>query len=206
MRRINKGVPLQVFEDFKREQRPVSWDDLIPDVRSSTRKHILENEQCSLCGYTELSMPFDAEPSHIDHFKRKSPDFFPNLTFNWDNLIVSCCSDDFGGRYKDMAYLKGKSSIAYNNILNPVIEDPHDYFEYTEWGEIVVKSMLADTIQIEKATETISAFNLKHSSLQSRRKTIIEYVKAYKADFTFEEIKLLLKEHGFISIIEQFGQ
>ncbi|MFH0865317.1 MAG: retron system putative HNH endonuclease [Bacteroidota bacterium] len=202
MRRINKSAPFQNFEDFKREQHPALWDDLTPEVRSSTRKHILENEQHSLCGYTEL--PIHLEDSHIDHFKRKSPDFFPNLTFNWNNLIVSCCSDDFGARYKDMIYLHKKNKDAYTNIINPVSENPHDYFEYTEWGEIVLKSSLKKEEQIEKATETISAFNLKHSSLQSRRKMVIEYAKAYKAEFTLDQIKEFLKEHGFISVIEQF--
>jgi len=205
MRRINKGKPFQDFENFKREKCPNSWDDFEsePEIRSNTRKYILENEQQLLCGYTELPITFEPTSSHIDHFRRKSAEFFPELTFEWNNLIVSCCSDDFGGRYKDLTYLKGKSKKAYNNILNPVIENPHDYFEYTEWGQIIPKSGL-NTAMILKATETIEAFKLTHESLRTRRYAMIENTKTYKSDFSLNEIKEYLKEDGFISVIEQF--
>lgn len=194
--------PYTEFINFVQRNNPQNWEGLDALVRTNTRKYILEKEQSNQCAYTELPLEYEKNNSHIEHLKRKDSAFFPKLTFEWTNLFVSCSSDDFGGKYKDGKYLKGKTRDDNALIINPSLENPNEYFELTNWGELTIKTDLQG-IAKTKAEETIKAFNLNHNSLQERRREIIQSVNDYKnGGIDSKMIIEFLAGSGFRSIIK----
>lgn len=195
-------TPYPEFINFVQKNNPQNWDGLDTIVRTNTRKYILENEQGNQCAYTELPLEYEKNNSHIEHLKRKDSAFFPELTFEWSNLFISCNSDDFGGKYKDGKYLKGKTKADSAIILNPALENPKDFFELKNWGELTIKEGLQGIAKI-KAEETIKAFNLNHNSLQDRRREMMQSVNDYKnGGLDSEMIIEFLAGSGFKSVIE----
>lgn len=195
-------TPYPEFINFVQRNNPQNWDGLDTIVRTNTRKYILENEQGNQCAYTELPLEYEKNNSHIEHLKRKDSAFFPELTFEWSNLFISCNSDDFGGKYKDGKYLKGKSKADNALILNPSLENPKEFFELKNWGELTIKEGLQGTAKT-KAEETIKAFNLNHNSLQDRRREMMQSVNDYKnGGLDSEMIIEFLAGSGFKSVIE----
>jgi len=201
MRFIEK-TPFSDFIAFVEKHRPENWDSLESEIKTKTRKYILENEQFNQCAYTELPLKYENSNSHIEHLKQKNSAFFPRLTFKWSNLFVSCNSADFGGKYKDMTYLKGKSKTENELILNVSLENPSAFFDLKEYGELTIKEGL-NAHQKIKAKITIDAFNLNHPSLKSRRQDTIRTVTEYKkGGINDETIIEFLSENGFKSVIE----
>lgn len=195
-------TPYPEFMDFVRQNNPQNWDALDGTVRTNTRKYILEEEQGNQCAYTELPLEFTKYNSHIEHLKRKDSAFFPKLTFEWTNLFVSCNFDDFGGKYKDNVYLRGKTKDDNELIINPALENPAVFFELKSWGEITLKPNLSAMAKI-KAEETIKAFNLNQNSLKERRKEMIQSVNDYKnGGLNSDMIIEYLSGSGFKSVIE----
>ena len=195
-------LPHPEFIKFVQRNNPQNWEGIDTVVRTNTRKYILENEQRNQCAYTELPLEYEKNNSHIEHLKRKDSAFFPELTFEWSNLFVSCNSDDFGGKYKDEKYLKGKTKADNALIINPALENPNEYFELTNWGELTVKDDLQG-IARTKAEETINAFNLNHNSLQDRRREMIQSVNDYKnGSLDSKMIIEFLAGSGFKSVIK----
>jgi len=195
-------TPYTEFINFVQRNNPQNWEGLDAVVRTNTRKYILEDEQSNQCAYTELPLEYEKNNSHIEHLKRKDSAFYPELTFEWSNLFVSCNSDDFGGKYKDGKYLKGKTKADNALIINPSLENPNEYFELTNWGELTIKADLQG-IAKTKAEETIKAFNLNHNSLQDRRREMIQSVNDYKnGGLDSEMIIDFLSGSGFKSVIK----
>jgi uncharacterized protein (TIGR02646 family) len=196
-------IPYPEFSDFVQNNNPQNWDDLDSLVRTNTRKYILEEEQYNQCAYTELPLEYKKNNSHIEHLKRKDGAFFPEQTFEWSNLFVSCNSSDFGGKYKDEKYLNGKTRTDNALILNPALENPTYFFDLKNWGEITIKGDLQE-IERTKAEETIKAFNLNHNSLVKERIRMMRAVQMYKdGGITVkEDILELLANEGFKSVID----
>lgn len=195
-------LPYPEFINFVQRNNPQNWEGIDAVVRTNTRKYILEKEQSNQCAYTELPLEYEKDNSHIDHLKQKDSAFFPELTVEWWNLFVSCNSDDFGGKYKDGKYLKGKTKADNALIINPALENPNEYFELTNWGELTVKGDLQGVART-KAEETIKAFNLNHTSLQDRRREMIQSVKDYKNGSLDSELIIeFLSGSGFKSVIK----
>jgi len=201
MRFIEKA-PFSDFMAFVKKHKPQNWNSLAPVIRITTRKYILENEQFNQCAYTELPLKYKNNNSHIEHLKRKDSAFFPELTFEWSNLFVSCNFDDFGGKYKDMTYLKGKSRKDNELILNVSLENPSAFFDLKEYGELTIKEGLNANEKM-KAKITIDAFNLNHPSLTSRRRDTMRSVTEYKNGGLGNEMIIeFLSENGFKSVVE----
>lgn len=194
-------TPYPEFVDFIERNKPQNWDALDATVRINTRKYILVEEQGNQCAYTELPVEYEKNSSHIEHLKRKDSAFFPELTFEWTNLFVSCNASDFGGKHKDDTYLRRKGKADNALILNPATENPADFFELKSWGELTIKENLNDTDR-RKAETTIDAFNLNHNSLIQRRTEMIQRVKDYKSGGLDDEMIIeYLANCGFKSVI-----
>lgn len=195
-------TPFNDFIDFVQQTNPQNWDALDFTIKTNTRKYILEKEQAKQCAYTELPLKYDRNNSHIEHLKRKDAAYFPELTFKWTNLFVSSNASDFGGRYKDETYLKGKGRAANALILNPAMENPADFFELKSWGELTIKENLVEANR-NKAEITMDAFNLNHNSLKKRRKEIIQSIKDYKSGGLGKAMIIkCLADSGFKSVID----
>lgn len=203
MRRINKQQPLVAFSDFVRLHKPRKWEDLDPNVSKESRCHILLNEQGSLSGYTEKLLDVDKADLHIDHFYKRS--LFNANVFDWNNLVVDEHSPYYGADYKDNNREHGaKSRQDYDMIINPVKENPQDFFEYLSNGSIVPKVGL-DEHDSQKAIRTIEVFNLNHSSLVESRCDVIRQI-LYMKGMTAEEVAACFQACSFQSVVEYFCQ
>jgi len=202
MRKINKQTPLANFNGDNYNNDCTLWTckrcdqitfhNKYKDIYEETRLQILTDEQNQLCGYTEIYIN-ELEECHIDHYKKR--EFFSELTFDWDNLIVATKDDDFGANFKDNKYnSNGIQKSEYTDIYNPVIDDIP--FEYDEFGAIIEEE--------GKIKKTIEVFNLNCESLKQRRKNIIITIQSLKKDGDeIDEIKSSLDDAGFLSVIEQ---
>ena len=194
MRRINKLTPLPSFDGnhYKKCRTWQCFHEKYKDVFEETRLQILIDEQKIQCGYTELYIN-DESDSHIDHYQKR--DYYPNLTFDWNNYIVATKDYRFGANYKDNVYKIRKSE--YKDIFNPIIDNIEEYFYYNELGMI-----REDEGKVQK---TIKVFNLNHVYLVERRVKIIEAINAYKnGGLSLDKIKSELETSGFKSVVNQY--
>lgn len=173
MKKINKSEP-KFFRDFKTGNKLVNWNGL-HEIKLDLREHILKTEQGFQCAYCESAITSNNTKSHIDHFKRKH--LFPELTFDYNNLLVSCKNHNHCASVKDS---KVKSKDYYKDLINPVNNDPSAYFEYSVSGKVISKNI--------KAKFTEETFNLNHSGLMQQRKDITWAVHAYKESLELEEV------------------
>src|SRR5690554_4407048 len=86
-----------------------TWDDLAPSCKSDVRSSLINmqrdpslaadaSEYGVLCAYCESAIYTDG---HLEHFRRKNPNHYPELTFEWTNLFLACGSHEHCGHYKD---------------------------------------------------------------------------------------------------------
>lgn len=199
MRKIDKGTPVAGFNGNNFNNSCTTWSEFHKEHKEMYEKSrcvILTDEQKQLCGYTEIYID-DLKDCHIDHYKKRS--LFPELTFEWNNLIAATNDSEFGAKYKDNK--SGIQSNDYDNIFNPVTDNVENYFNYTAWGEVTPKTAISE-MNNRKAKKTIEAFNLNHTSLKDRRKKLTNLIRSYR-EITKEDIFAVLKNYGFRSTINQ---
>ena len=194
MRRIVKTEPYTPFSNFVHRNHPQNWSDLPFEIKNDTKKYILYNEQNGLSGYTEKPV---TKKSHIDHYIKR--DLNPGLTFDWNNLIVDEINDLYGARFKDTQI---HHLNQYTNILNPVTDDVHLLFYYSQTGRIDPHPNLTDLERV-KAKNTIDIFNLNHPDLVNKRKSIFKNIQDYQNQLGKEELYTILKAYGFHSLLKQ---
>jgi len=155
-----------------------AWEDKnISSIRKDLRKSILE-EQYSLCIYCEKKISSDKKYSNIDHFKTRN--IFPEKSLSYDNLLVSCNTHNRCSSLKDskkQSIVKTKDD--YLKIVDVVVENPDDFFDYLITGEIIALN--------PKGQFTIDTFNLNDSSLIERRLLIFQSLK-YFGNLSLAEI------------------
>jgi uncharacterized protein (TIGR02646 family) len=178
MRKIIKNQEPDFFSEAKKminnheQQLSTAWNNAhINRIRHELRKSILRNEQDSLCAYCETKIDSKKENSNIDHYIKREHN--PKLTLIYCNLLVSCNTSDRCSTFKDKNI---KSKDSYVKIINPVVENPEDFFDYLPTGEIFPK-VSKDSSNKDKAQFTIEAFQLNQKSLVERRKGYCQSIK-----------------------------
>jgi len=201
---ITKSEPIY----FKRAKSKVklpkiksAWEDSnISAIRKRLREEILLKEQNLLCAYCEREIDSDRKNSNIDHFKTRN--LYPEETLNYNNLLVSCNSQGKScSSSKDSQKSILKVREDYQNIVNPTLDNPDDYFEYITTGEIIAKDNSL------KANYTIKLFRLgsiddKDNSLVKSREKIANALKNIP-NLSLEEIYSIFgnEYHSFIKAI-----
>lgn len=166
------------------DYRSQGWDDLDGPCKRRLRYQLVimqgdpsvstvdgAGEYGVRCAYCEGPI---YHGGHIEHFRRKNRDHFPDLTFDWDNLFLACGSNGHCGHYKDRP-----SSDPYRpeDLVKPDERDPENYFFFSSSGEVRVREGLSE-VDRHMAKETIRVFNLNHNELQGRRRQrVLPYVK-----------------------------
>ncbi len=117
----------------------------------------LRQAQNGLCVYCEVAL---SSSTRIDHFKPKKLDY--RLTFDWDNLTLSC--DEIGSCDNK------KCSNFENYWVNPYITDPNGMFEFFANGQIKGTSTNAQKI--------IKDFGLDCPNLESKRRNMFTTLQA----------------------------
>ena len=116
-----------------------TWDQYQSRKKRKLKKYILENEQHWLCCYCEKKITLDFNSSHVEHIKPKSSDPI-NLTFNYNNLLVSCEGNHYneiGDNRKNTCGQFKLQNFDENLFLNPtVVANIHEYFLFDFEGII----------------------------------------------------------------------
>jgi len=145
-------------EKFIINTKAKRWEDIEMDIKGGIKEKLYK-EQLSLCAYCERNL----KEFHVDHFKKR--DFFPDLTFDYENLFLSCNSNEHCARYKDLKVKLKKDD--FKRLISPVEID----FEKVVYEDGVLAS-LDDNIDF-----TIESLNLNHAKLIELRKRIYQDFK-----------------------------
>ena len=191
------GEPL-AFTEWVKDHPGAKWEDFSsgePVLYRTCRQQLLDEQQ-GISGYTEL--PLADDDQHIDHFRKKG--MFPKQTFDWMNYVVDTKDEPkYGAGFKDKNISKPED---YDKIINPMLEDPHQYITYLSNGQIVPRCGL-DEKDTERAKFTLDIFNLQCEALRKRREELMALFKAY-GTMNPDEVAQILKDcgQGFHSLLE----
>lgn len=180
MKKIKKKEP-RFFDEYIKSEKPETWSDM-RNIKYKIRQYMLRQEQNQQCAYTEVRINPENTVSHIDHYLKQ--EWYKDHIFEYVNLFTSCNSEYFAAKYKD----KNIQITDYQNLINPAIENPADYFEYTMTGYIVPKDP-----NCVKAETTIRLFNLNHRTLTERRKEKIRFLQRW---INYYSKEMLMMEIG----------
>jgi len=168
VRKITKNEPSYFTKAKSKVILPKTkgaWEDEnISKIRPQLRSDILLEEQLLLCAYCEKEIDENPKNSNIDHFKTRN--LFPELTLKYSNLLVSCNTKGRCSNFKD-THIKDRKE--YKNIVNPIFENPNDFFDYLPTGEIIAKN--------DKAQFSIYIFNLNDKALNECRLQIAKLLE-----------------------------
>lgn len=134
--------------------------------------------QNELCAYCESKLEMDK--GHIEHFRRKNKDWFPQLTFVWSNLYYSCLRPGTCGVHKDKVLRIGD----VNKLIDPCADNPEDFLLFSYDGGVSPRESLSAGDR-ERAELTIQAFNLMHKDLRVARENQVrayKWLESYPAD------------------------
>ena len=173
MLKVNKDEEPDFLLEYKRKYSPKSWADYNKDgIRSKIKENILVLEQEEYCPYCEKRI-YDNE-GHIEHIKPRH--LYPKEFESYNNLIVSCDEKNSCGKYKRNNYS--------NNLINPVIDDPDEYFDYNiASGEIIPKNNDESSKEYIRAIYTIETLNLNCYELKEARKALIDILNVYRENY-----------------------
>lgn len=125
------------------------------------------------CAYCESLIFFGG---HMEHFRRKNKEHFPELTFEWSNMFLACVSTVHCGHYKDR---KGAGKYDPDELIKPDEHDPDMYLYFHSSGEVRVRKNTNLTPQeLNRGSETIRVFHLNEDTLCGQRKAAVSRYKA----------------------------
>jgi len=230
MRFIDKQNPCQEFDNFiinsdlneyldkfinDNNIKFHPWDKFVENAEGSEIKKTLTthlfNEQKGLCIYCEQSLNPNnkilSNYAHLEHIKPKERNKFPQHTFDYHNLTVSCNGFDCSkySNKKQFCGHKKSSQFKEKTFLDPTkLKDIDKYFDFTIEGNIKpAKNLELDEQQ--KAEDMIKLLDLRNSVLVEMR------ANSYSSfiEFNDDEIESLLNSKnefypGFYSMLIQF--
>ena len=163
MLKVNKKSEPEEFTKYKSKNKIINWDSFTAEIKQVLKQYLLEEQENSCCPYCEMEI--NLNDSQIEHIKPK--DKFPKLLADHDNLVACCLESKRCGN--------SKANKWDELFINPVIENPEDYFEYDiKTGEIT--PIFKEGNRYEKAKYTIDLLNLNDNRLCNiRRKYILEF-------------------------------
>lgn len=138
-------------------------------------------EQRYLCCYCECRI--DSNNSHVEHFKPKASDQFPELQLDYNNLHASCGCNVSSG--EDTHCGHRKKDLYTTLLVSPLEEACHCHFKYRMDGSIIGVD--------ERGSESISLLRLDSALLNAQRKSLIDFFLSFTdTKLQQEELKLHL--------------
>lgn len=162
MKRIQKGEPLESLVDFAKRNPSANWENLDYDVKQELRE-TLRQEQGHICCYCERQLM--ESKTHIEHLKPR--DRFPQETFCYENLLLSCQDNRSCGIQKH-----GWHS---DNMVTPLDCDCEDRFIFTGNGQILPAHK-----DDQNARETIDRLGLNSPKLKDSRHVVYKMYQQIK--------------------------
>jgi len=165
-----------------------AWSDFEKDA---TREE-LKQAQSSLCAYCEISLN---DKTNIDHFKPKRMNYA--LTFDWDNLVLSCdekgsCDNKKGGKFE-------------NYWINPYSTDPSGMFKFYSDGQIEGNSPDAQNIIIDFGLNCPRLEKKREGVLTSLSQTILALESEPEALEYFLQEEAVMFPTAYIQIINNLS-
>lgn len=183
----------------------MSWEDFSTGPGGHALRRAKAEEQGGLCAYCEcrLTGPDGTLPphvSHVDHFqpRNKGPHPRPDLTFDWDNMLLSCQREFSCGKHKD------RQPIPADSIINPRREDPHSLIRFVLAGSAAHHRVFAIPRESQgpscrRALDTIAALGLNCDALVNLRRDT--WGSRYHDDV--EALKQLSDDPDFLSLLAE---
>lgn len=179
MKAILKSAEPIGFTRWKYQNPQAGYNDITRHVKSWLKDSLID-EQHSLCCYCECRII--QSNSHIEHFKPKAHNKFPELQLDYNNLHVSCGNNQKAGEDLHCGH---KKSDEYSPLLvSPLESDCHTHFGYTMDGHISGND--------DKGKESIRILHLDSELLNAQRKALIDYFLGYD---DFQDFQNELKIH-----------
>lgn len=160
MKKINKRETPIFFEEYKRKNKSVHYDDLDKSdegklVRSRLKEHLI-SEQHGICCY--CCKTIDKDKSHNEHIKPRSS--YSRYSMDYNNIVVSCspqgnvvtCGANKGNKYDE------------SKFVSPLDEDCEEHFRFNTDGTIEGIT--------EKGKYTVELLNLDCYRLKESRATL----------------------------------
>lgn len=197
----------------KAKEGNVPWDDFTKTPNGYALRQLKANVQAGLCGYCERMLVDESGflpkgVAHIDHFYQKSRPGYEHLTYDWDNLVLSCECGDSCGKHKD------RQSIESKDIINPNVEDAHSMMTFIEVPRRKGESYRIEAKEIEgpnrqRAKNTIEALQLNCDRLSALRynrwlafKDSVNFLVEYAAGMTKnDEVDLTLLQQEMQKVL-----
>ena len=198
MRYIKKQQAPPKFTEWKDtadENWQPFWNSKATNFRNPQKKSVHESlleEQGYICCYCQRRI--DLNNSHIEHFKPKDEDYYPELSLEYNNFLASCQKEkitleDSEEKIREYAESPVHCGHAKGNwydeklTVSPLIQNCADYFRYTEAGEILPSE---DPDKNEAAKVTIEKLGL--DKLNDKRRAVIKDLFG-EEELTKEEIE-----------------
>lgn len=147
--------PTSLKKANKAYDRAISQSEAWEKFNKDEVRKDLKEAQNSLCAYCEIALTSN---TRIDHFKPKKLD--RELTFLWENLVLSCDN-------KDSCDIK-KDNNFEDYWINPYKTDPKGMFIFRTNGKI--KGVTED------ANKIIEDFGLDSPRLRKKRSGILSFL------------------------------
>ncbi|MEB3308901.1 MAG: retron system putative HNH endonuclease [Snowella sp.] len=197
MRYIKKQEEPTEFSEWKAEEnedwKPY-WSSKGTNFRGSVKKIVHESllkEQSYICCYCQRRI--DLNNSHIEHFKPKDEDCYPELSLDYRNFLASCQKEKNEQTIEAIPVHCGHSKGNWYDeklTVSPLIEDCADFFHYTITGAILPSD---DPAKKKAAKTTIEKLGLDR--LDDQRLAVIRSIFDVE-DLTQEDIKKLLIKYN----------
>jgi uncharacterized protein (TIGR02646 family) len=157
----------------------VEKESILIHYRHKDIRKALSESSFDKCAFCECK-PSESGNIEIEHFAPKS--IYPDLTFEWDNLLPSCrkCNE-----------AKSDFDTILEPIINPAIVDPETIFTYDFLRICPIKNIPEEEI----ASRTINVCNLNNSRLYSIRASLLKALTEYMDELKdwIDEIKEIEK-------------
>lgn len=154
------------------------YDNLQRAEKNEVRSRLLEM-QGDRCAYCERRTGQGPDDGHIEHFRNQAK--HPHLDREWANMFWSCVDKNTCGKHKDDCNIISgtgrKRAFNIDDIIDPSIEDPDEYFLFVYDGTVCVRAGLSAK-QSHRAAESIRVFNLAESAyLRTSRQDAVQPYK-----------------------------
>ena len=179
-------------------------DYLSAQERKAIRQMLLQ-EQNSLCIYCEK--PITIEDCHTEHIRPQSTANKHNLQdylsclIGYENLAVSC--DKNKSPFSTCGHRRGEVNLKlFKQFINPVKEDPRDFFRFNLKGEIKPRDNLSNN-EVKRANYTISNLDLNSSKVDEEyAKNLLPQSRLNAKDAIFKVLPNLIDKYGKEKAIE----
>ena len=173
MHKLQRTEEPQELVQARVDETP-DWDHFPGKAKKKVRDELLlmQDFRCAYCERKLHDVSSDEEDQwdgHIEHFRKKSPLFFPELTFAWENLFYSCSTGSTCGRHKDHYIDQPERKDLFDLLIDPCKDNPEDFLAFDDRGRIFARSGLSEENK-KRADFTIKAFHLDDPALTQKRK------------------------------------